>query len=57
MHPDRAAKIDVMTQELLERIDYEVCGSGPTVVLAPGSCSTGAAWRPLMEAWDNSPAA
>ena len=54
MHPDRAAKIDLMTQELLERIDYEVCGSGPTVVLAPGSCSTGAAWRPLMEAWDNS---
>jgi pimeloyl-ACP methyl ester carboxylesterase len=53
MHPDRAAKIDLMTQELLERIDYEVCGSGPTVVLAPGSCSTGAAWRPLMEACDN----
>jgi pimeloyl-ACP methyl ester carboxylesterase len=43
-----------MTQELLQPIDYEVCGSGPTVVLAPGSCSTGAAWRPLMAAWDNS---
>jgi pimeloyl-ACP methyl ester carboxylesterase len=42
-----------MTQELLERIDYEVCGSGPTVVLVPGSCSTGAAWRPLISAWDN----
>lgn len=48
-----ASKIDVMTQELLERIDYEVCGSGPTVVLVPGSCSTGAAWRPLVSAWDN----
>ena len=42
-----------MTQDLLERIDYEVCGSGPTVVLVPGSCSTGAAWRPLISAWDN----
>ena len=42
-----------MTQELLERIDYEVCGSGPTVVLVPGSCSTGVAWRPLISAWDN----
>ena len=52
-HPDGASKIDVMTQELLERIDYEVCGSGPTVVLVPGSCSTGAAWRPLISAWDN----
>ena len=30
------------------RIDYEECGHGPTVVLAPGSCSTGAAWRPLI---------
>jgi pimeloyl-ACP methyl ester carboxylesterase len=48
-----ASKIDVMTQELLERIDYEVCGSGPSVVLVPGSCSTGAAWRPLISAWDN----
>ncbi len=42
-----------MTQELLERIDYEVCGSGATVVLVPGSCSTGAAWWPLISAWDN----
>jgi pimeloyl-ACP methyl ester carboxylesterase len=42
-----------MTQELLERIDYEVSGSGPTVVLVPGSCSTGAAWRLLISAWDN----
>jgi pimeloyl-ACP methyl ester carboxylesterase len=42
-----------MTQELREHIDYEVCGSGPTVVLVPGSCSTGAAWRPLISAWDN----
>lgn len=35
------------------RIDCEVSGAGPTVVLVPGSCSTGAAWRPVMAAWDN----
>jgi pimeloyl-ACP methyl ester carboxylesterase len=29
-------------------IDFEECGHGPTVVLAPGSCSTGAAWRPIV---------
>src|SRR5471032_2676273 len=34
-------------------IDYDECGSGPAVVLLPGSCSTGAAWRPVIAAWDN----
>ena len=34
------------------RIDYDECGSGPAVVLLPGSCSTGAAWRPMIAAWD-----
>ena len=34
------------------RIDYTESGAGPTVVLLPGSCATGAAWRPVMEAWD-----
>jgi pimeloyl-ACP methyl ester carboxylesterase len=29
-------------------IDYDACGDGPTIVLVPGSCSTGAAWRPVM---------
>jgi pimeloyl-ACP methyl ester carboxylesterase len=29
-------------------IDYEESGHGPTVVFAPGSCSTGAAWRPII---------
>ena len=33
------------------RIDYAEAGSGPTVVLVPGSCSTGAAWRPMMAQW------
>jgi pimeloyl-ACP methyl ester carboxylesterase len=32
-------------------IDYDETGDGPTVVLVPGSCSTGAAWRPLMSHW------
>ncbi len=33
------------------RIDYDESGSGPTAVLVPGSCSTGAAWRPIMAEW------
>ena len=31
-------------------IDYDERGSGPTIVLVPGSCSTGAAWRPVIAA-------
>jgi pimeloyl-ACP methyl ester carboxylesterase len=34
-------------------IDYEECGAGPTIVLVPGSCSTGAAWRPIIAEWGN----
>jgi len=34
------------------RIDYAACGSGPTLVLVPGSCSTGAAWRPMIAQWE-----
>src|SRR5947208_105958 len=33
-------------------VDYEEWGSGPTIVLVPGSCSTGAAWRPVAAALD-----
>jgi pimeloyl-ACP methyl ester carboxylesterase len=33
-------------------IDYDECGAGPAVVLVPGSCSTGAAWRPVIAAWN-----
>jgi pimeloyl-ACP methyl ester carboxylesterase len=36
------------------RIDYQESGAGPTVVLVPGSCSTGAAWRPVIAHWNNS---
>lgn len=29
-------------------VEYRETGTGPTVVLSPGSCSTGAAWRPVL---------
>jgi pimeloyl-ACP methyl ester carboxylesterase len=29
-------------------IEYDEVGAGPTVVLVPGTCSTGAAWRPVV---------
>jgi pimeloyl-ACP methyl ester carboxylesterase len=35
----------------LGAIDYEEQGEGPAVVLVPGSCSTGAAWRSVVAAW------
>jgi pimeloyl-ACP methyl ester carboxylesterase len=41
-----------MIEEARGRIDYDECGIGPTVVLVPGSCSTGAAWRPVVAAWN-----
>ncbi len=35
------------------RIDYDDSGGvGPVIVLVPGSCSTGAAWRPVIANWD-----
>src|SRR5216684_3902276 len=34
-------------------IDYDESGEGPAVVLVPGSCSTGAAWRPVIAQWAN----
>lgn len=40
-----------MIDEEQGRIDYDESGSGPAVVLLPGSCSTGAAWRPVIAAW------
>src|SRR5262249_61679560 len=39
-----------MIGDALGNIDYDESGSGPTVVLIPGSCSTGAAWRPVIAA-------
>lgn len=40
----------IMSQMVTEDFDYDERGSGPTVVLVPGSCSTGAAWRPAIAA-------
>ena len=34
-------------------IDYDESGQGSTIVLVPGSCSTGAAWRPVISQWQN----
>jgi pimeloyl-ACP methyl ester carboxylesterase len=42
-----------MIEEASGCVEYDECGSGPTIVLVPGSCSTGAAWRPVIAAWGN----
>jgi pimeloyl-ACP methyl ester carboxylesterase len=42
-----------MIYETRGLIDYQEAGKGPTVVLVPGSCSTGAAWRPVMGHWQD----
>jgi pimeloyl-ACP methyl ester carboxylesterase len=42
-----------MIEEAAGCIEYDACGSGPKIVLVPGSCSTGAAWRPVIAAWEN----
>jgi pimeloyl-ACP methyl ester carboxylesterase len=41
-----------MVEDARGRIEYDEQGSGPTLVLVPGSCSTGAAWRPVMKVLD-----
>ena len=41
-----------MIEESRGGIDYTECGTGPTIVLVPGSCSTGAVWRPVIATWD-----
>jgi pimeloyl-ACP methyl ester carboxylesterase len=42
-----------MIEQQHGRIDYDESGDGPTVVLVPGSCSTGAAWRAVVARWGN----
>jgi pimeloyl-ACP methyl ester carboxylesterase len=44
--------VEKMVEDENGRIDYDVDGAGPTIVLVPGSCSTGAAWRPVIAAWE-----
>jgi hypothetical protein len=41
-----------MIECLSGAIDYEETGTGATIVLVPGSCSTGAAWRPVVAHWN-----
>jgi pimeloyl-ACP methyl ester carboxylesterase len=40
-----------MIQDRRGDIDYDESGEGAAIVLVPGSCSTGAAWRPIMAEW------
>ena len=40
----------MIAEQLIDDIDYDESGDGPTVVFVPGSCSTGAAWRPVISA-------
>src|SRR3954454_3949793 len=42
-----------MIQDRHGDIDYDETGAGPTLVLVPGSCSTGAAWRPVIAQWND----
>jgi pimeloyl-ACP methyl ester carboxylesterase len=42
-----------MIEDRRGNIDYDESGQGPTIVLVPGSCSTGAAWRPIVSQWQN----
>lgn len=42
-----------MIEDRRGSIDYDESGQGPTIVLVPGSCSTGAAWRPIVSQWQN----
>jgi pimeloyl-ACP methyl ester carboxylesterase len=43
-----------MIEDPRGRIEYDESGSGPTLILVPGSCSTGAAWRPVVSALGDS---
>jgi pimeloyl-ACP methyl ester carboxylesterase len=42
-----------MIDDRTAAIDYDERGEGPTLVLVPGSCSTGAAWRPVIAEWQD----
>ena len=46
MHPNAAGRGFPKAEP--SSIEYNEFGSGPTVVLVPGSCSTGAAWRSVV---------
>ncbi len=41
-----------MIEEARGRIEHDESGTGTTLVLVPGSCSTDAAWRPVIANWN-----
>lgn len=43
-----SSEVHVLTSKNHDGIDFEACGEGPSILLVPGSCSTGAAWRPVI---------
>jgi len=43
-----------MIEDVRGRIEYDEQGTGPTLVLVPGSCSTGSAWRPVIKEFGDS---
>lgn len=41
-----------MIEDAHGTMEYDETGSGPAIVLVPGSCGTGAAWRGVIAGWD-----
>ncbi|MCA1652639.1 MAG: alpha/beta fold hydrolase [Sphingomicrobium sp.] len=39
-----------MIEDALGPVDYDESGRGPAILFVPGSCSTGAAWKPVIAA-------
>lgn len=40
----------MIAEPIIDAFDYDETGDGPSIVFVPGSCSTGAAWRPVISA-------
>nr|HAQ92196.1 alpha/beta hydrolase [Afipia sp.] len=40
----------MIAEPFIDAFDYDETGDGPSIVFVPGSCSTGAAWRPVISA-------
>lgn len=38
----------MIAEPFIDAFDYDETGDGPSIVFVPGSCSTGAAWRPVI---------
>jgi pimeloyl-ACP methyl ester carboxylesterase len=46
--PSAVVRPDMPIEDAGGPVDYEERGRGPSIVFVPGSCSTGAAWRPII---------